>query len=639
MEELIFNADIHSSKELRHFKYLSVSFCSHLLGCHAFIQQVVEVEQGGGDQPLQQLQQRLLEEILQFVHSVAQCVEQNSDKPTGKYWRVLLNKSYELLDKVTALLPSDSFIAVTRGLMGNEVSNVRRKSLELLNNKLQQKTSWDPPQVSSLLLLLPDLQAVVTSTEEPSVNRQTALFSLKLLCRLFGASEPQSFVSVMRVAVGVVMAMEEDRNVMATALQCVAETITALKALAVPHLPSLVPALLEALSHRKDCASSEIYLLSSVTALHRLSETLPNFISPYLLDITAQVCRLTRLAEVSSLSPTLVTRLDSLRSMLASKIPPRVLLPTVCKCYSHLVTDQKNQLVALMSLLQEHIGHMDRDQLTLHQSELTTFFLTALDFRAAHCQDNLEKAEKIEGSVIHCLLSMVLKLSEVTFRPFFFKLLDWSRVSKDRLLTFVRLSDAVAARLKGLFVLFAGNLVKPFSDLLRQSQDTEDPLFACEQKSSLLLRLVLDCLQKVFLFDSQRFLSCERAEALMGPLVDQLENVQGSEGEYRSRVAQALVPCLGQFAVALADGTLWKTLNYQILLKTRHTDQKVRVSALAALLELCSKLRESYMVLLPETIPFLAELMEDESEEVEKEVQRVVQEMENILGEPLQSYF
>ncbi|XP_029977451.1 HEAT repeat-containing protein 1-like [Sphaeramia orbicularis] len=51
------------------------------------------------------------------------------------------------------------------------------------------------------------------------------------------------------------------------------------------------------------------------------------------------------------------------------------------------------------------------------------------------------------------------------------------------------------------------------------------------------------------------------------------------------------------------------------------------------------KLKENYMVLLPETIPFLAEPMEDECEQVEQQVQTVVQEMENILGEPLNTYF
>lgn len=51
------------------------------------------------------------------------------------------------------------------------------------------------------------------------------------------------------------------------------------------------------------------------------------------------------------------------------------------------------------------------------------------------------------------------------------QLFDWSKIdgsSKDRLLTFYRLADRIADKLKGLFVLFAGQLVKPFSDLLQQ---------------------------------------------------------------------------------------------------------------------------------------------------------------------------
>lgn len=37
-----------------------------------------------------------------------------------------------------------------------------------------------------------------------------------------------------------------------------------------------------------------------------------------------------------------------------------------------------------MSILQEHIGVMKKDELTSHQAQLTAFFLEALDFRAQH---------------------------------------------------------------------------------------------------------------------------------------------------------------------------------------------------------------------------------------------------------------
>ncbi|KAG7275600.1 hypothetical protein CRUP_030634 [Coryphaenoides rupestris] len=590
VEELLFNAEAHSSKELRHFKFLSVNFTAQLLASNSFIRKLSE---GDEDDGLLQLQQSLLEETLRYIHSVAHCVEDNSDKPTAKFWRALLNKAYDVLDKVNSLLPTDTFIVVMKGLMGNRLPSVRRKAMELLNNKLQQKTKWEEPQVTVLISLSGDLLSIVgrghgqvteeeamkdEEEEEQAINRQTALYSLKLLCRNFGADHQEAFVPVLRRAVEVATATGEEKNVAGSALLCIAEVASVLKTLAIPQLPSLMPALLQTMEERRDLLSNEIYLLSAVTALQR-------------------VCRITRLAETSSVSPQLSARLASLRSTLATKVAPRVLLPTLTKCYNDMVpakqvcvcnecepgetsqnillrTERKATWVPSCPFWKDHIGHMEKDQLNSHQSELTSFFLTALDFRAHHCQGDLEKTAEVEGFTIDCLIAMVMKLSEITFRPLFFKLFDWSKTGsegKERLLTFYRLADRIADRLKGLFVLFAGNLVKPFSDLLQQTNvsKTDEALFAGEdgvQKSTY----VLDCMFKIFLYDTQHFLSKDRAEGLMGPLVDQLENTLGGEEECQRRVTQHLVPCLGQFSVAMGDDTQWKTLNYQVLLKTRH---------------------------------------------------------------------
>lgn len=43
---------------------------------------------------------RLLEDLLRYIHSIARSVEENANKPTAKFWRVLLNKAYDVLDKV-----------------------------------------------------------------------------------------------------------------------------------------------------------------------------------------------------------------------------------------------------------------------------------------------------------------------------------------------------------------------------------------------------------------------------------------------------------------------------------------------------------------------------------------------------------
>ena len=63
---------------------------------------------------------------------------------------------------------------------------------------------------------------------------------------------------------------------------------------------------------------------------------------------------------------------------------------------------------------------------------------------------------------------------------------------------------------------------------------TDEAFFDSEndpEKCCLLLQFILDCLYKIFLFDTQHFLSKERAQALMTPLVDQVTRHTRSDEE------------------------------------------------------------------------------------------------------------
>lgn len=112
-----------------------------------------------------------------------------------------------------------------------------------------------------------------------------------------------------------------------------------------------------------------------------------------------------------------------------------------------------------------------------------------------------------------------------------------------------------------------------------------------------------------------------------------------------------------------------KTLTNHCVLVVHLLLFQVRLAALKVLEGFHARLGEDFMVLLPETIPFLAELMEgephklakdfclrrlyaltffktcyffyvsDECFEVEEQCQHVISEIEQVLGEPLQKYF
>lgn len=102
--------------------------------------------------------------------------------------------------------------------------------------------------------LVPVLLAVVQRNKqgaEQAVNRQTALHTLRLLCRNFGAEHPEPFAPVLNAAVKLIApGEEEERNVLGSALLCVAEVASTLEALAIPQLPRYAEwGLDEGLSH------------------------------------------------------------------------------------------------------------------------------------------------------------------------------------------------------------------------------------------------------------------------------------------------------------------------------------------------------------------------------------------------------
>ncbi|KAJ8929227.1 hypothetical protein NQ314_018106 [Rhamnusium bicolor] len=298
---------------------------------------------------------------------------------------------------------------------------------------------------------------------------------------------------------------------------------------------------------------------------------------------------------------------------------------------------------ALMDILAENLSNLKGPEINSNLPELTSFFLNALKFRADG-NSSLEEANVVEGHIVQAFTVLILKLSESTFRPLYYKLYEWavrSEIKNERVITFYSLSSGIAHSLKGLFVLFAGHFLNNSAQILDSCNKikNEELYFNEDNKNILLLEYVLKTLNAVFLYDNQKFINKDRFEVLMQPLVDQLENTLGGIDDLLKRNEELLTLCLVNFSLATADDALWKQMNYQILLKMRHNLPKIRLTALHCLTEIVKKLGEDFLPLLPETIPFLAELLEDEEENVEKACQKAVQEMEKVLGEPLQKYF
>lgn len=73
-------------------------------------------------------------------------------------------------------------------------------------------------------------------------------------------------------------------------------------------------------------------------------------------------------------------------------------------------------------------------------------------------------------------------------------------------------------------------------------------------------------------------------------------------------------------------------------MQTRSEKSRPKILGLKVVKYLVDHLKEEYLVFLPETIPFLGELLEDVELPVKTLAQEILKEMEALSGENLQQY-
>ena len=182
----------------------------------------------------------------------------------------------------------------------------------------------------------------------------------------------------------------------------------------------------------------------------------------------------------------------------------------------------------------------------------------------------------------------------------------------------------------------------------------------------LLARLLaIRALHRCFLYDTSGFLDEAKFDRLLTPIISQLHYNTSSTAATAAFTMQldqngiktleaslspealsgldvysrAVVGCLVQMALAAGGGDArWRPLHHAVLMATRSPHTKTRLAALEGVAALAQALQEEYLPLLPEALPFLAELLEDEHHEVEERAAAAIRALEALSGEDLKEY-
>jgi len=242
--------------------------------------------------------------------------------------------------------------------------------------------------------------------------------------------------------------------------------------------------------------------------------------------------------------------------------------------------------------------------------------------------------EEVERTVNDCALKMIYKLNDATFRPIFSELVEWStsKLSKQdvagrtmRQLSVYGFIQTFFGSLKSIVTSYATYIAEGAAKTLTVS-DLKD----AAQKE--LWKRVLRTLAQCFEHDQDGFWQAPAHFSTVAPVIIEQFLRAGTVD-----VMEELVPAVVELAAAADSKEHHKELNGTLLKHLRSEQAAVRLAVVKCQQALTQRLGEEWLASLPEMLPYISELQDDDDEVVERENRRWIVGIEEALGESLDS--
>jgi U3 small nucleolar RNA-associated protein 10 len=265
-----------------------------------------------------------------------------------------------------------------------------------------------------------------------------------------------------------------------------------------------------------------------------------------------------------------------------------------------------------------------------------TLLQSSFDIRSVHGTSATEDEDalaEMDVLVNATAMSVVLKLNDATFRPFFNNLNEWAMtptLRKQRARTVARCTSVYSftftlfEQLKSLVTSYAGTLLDNARELL-------ESLDVSVTSEADLVDLVAQTLASSFRHDQDGYWqSPAHFDAVAKPLLAQLARAQVHPAD------EYVIPAIRDLAAAAVSPDHYKAMNTVIMSFMRHEDSEVRLAAVKCERAITEKLNIDWLTMLPEMLPVINELQEDDDGQVERETLRWMKQMEDVTGQSIQ---
>ncbi|KAL8725282.1 MAG: hypothetical protein Q9166_007456 [cf. Caloplaca sp. 2 TL-2023] len=635
-----FSAHLYVADPSSNSPEAAMDLLSHLLNLSGVSRFVSKVSQAFAqkeyqDDGLRPLLSRVIDQILSLSRQQPQSEEM--DSICQKLLDILLG-GLPMVDFVTTLqgLLEGADVQVSKPLSFTKISwltgyqtsldALKSFELRLVNKKVEPVAGH-----SACLGFLRKLISIIQESEDESTKR-VALACVDYIVEHFGKKDVGAVISVTHTLVGTECLRSANMDMHVRSLLSLATTVEVLGDDFIPFIPQTLPESLNSLNSKLDdgiCSKrlhNACYSFFSALLLYT-----PWAIAKSDLDFLLHVSHGSANAD---LGEDCSEERRATLGLIAKQIESKNCCAALGRTWANAMTEGPEALKEHLWVVETLIGRLSKSAVGRQSEGFASLLIRAFDLRRIQFSNRTDdsyvdtEVEEVEEVTNQVAIAMIYKINDTMFRPIFTQLVDWAASSSakakvHRHTTLYNFLIRFFDELKSIVTSYAGLIADDAAEILRKAVVTDSA-------SKILWAKVIQTLQKCFTHDQDGFW---QSPAHFGPisksLLDQLK--LAAEVPMTSEV----IPSITELAVAADSPSHHKVLNATILKYTRSNSTAVRLAAVHCQQSLTSRLGEEWLSLLPEMLPFISELQEDDDEKVEQETLRWIKKIEEVLGESL----
>ncbi|KAJ5621414.1 hypothetical protein N7528_006197 [Penicillium herquei] len=556
----------------------------------------------------------------------------------------------EVLGALFGTLCLVDFLDTIEVLLEDPNDDLRRKVLRLLENRLRQNPERDSESQIRVLDFLPTLVKIVESSPD-AMLKHAAVACIDRITEKYGRKDPSKVITAAKIVASTSCLGCDDERIRIMGTLCLASMAEVLGQAMIPALPETLKQSVSLLELSLTPGKENSRLHDAVFQLFSsLLGNLPFMISAANLDKILLLSFKSSNAKLDESCET--SRHEALHLIAARKMDLAATLGAINRNWEHAVKAGPTATNEVLQVLSLAVEKNAKSTVSANIGVLTTILFKAFDLRrdqtalgekARFDADDLDEAETGLNDVT---IKMIYKLNDSTFRPLFTKLVEWATTDaskKDeqsqlaRLTTFYKFLQVFFGTLQSIVTGYSSYIMEKTIEIL----GTAGPAKATKS----LWLATLRTLRNSFEHDQDEFWqSPSHLNAISVPLISQLAHAATSKT--LTLVVEEVVPAITELAIAADSTDNHKELNVALMRYLRPSTAPnaksaggdnpfTRLAALKAEMALTEQLGEEWLALLPEMLPYISELMEDEDESVEREVRKWVKQIEGVLGERL----